>query len=266
MPSHIFTRLGYWNDSVASNRAARAAAHAEKDIGEELHAMDYLTYAYLQLGREQEARQIVDDVHSLGNLASPDFKVSYAATAMPVRFAIERRKWDEAAALQPLAQSPPHVAAIVYWARAVASARGANPHVDASDLKGIEDCLSSLRSAGNTYWSQQVENLGTEAQAWSRDAEGRHDEAVQLMRAAADAEDALEKLPVTPGPIIPAREQLGEMLLEQGRAREALQEYQAGLRLAPRRRAALTGALRAAELAGDTQAVVQLRAQLNSKT
>jgi protein-disulfide isomerase-like protein with CxxC motif len=117
MPSHIFTRLGLWDDSIASNQAARAAAHEQGDVGEELHAMDYLTYAYLQRGRDAEAEQVVVELRAMEGLAAQQFKVGYAATAMPVRLAIERRAWDSAAALEPLPQSASHVAALVYCAR-----------------------------------------------------------------------------------------------------------------------------------------------------
>jgi tetratricopeptide (TPR) repeat protein len=265
MPSHIFTRLGYWRDSVESNQAARAAAHNEGDVGEELHAMDYLTYAYLQDGNEKEALQVVDDLHKLGQLGGEAFKVGYAATAMPVRLIVERKQWDAAAALQPLPQSPAHISAIVYWARAIASARGAQAQPADSDLKALQTCLQQLRSAKNTYWATQVDVLSKEAQAWSLNAQGKHDEALKFLRSAANQEDAVEKLPVTPGPIVPAREQLGELLLELQRPREALEEFQSALQSAPRRRGALAGAIRAAELAGNTQAATQLRAELNKK-
>lgn len=263
MPSHIFTRLGYWDDSIASNQAARAAAHAEGDVGEELHAMDYLTYAYLQRGHETDAGRVVDDLRAMRGLPSAQFKVGYAATAMPVRFAVERRQWATAAALQPLLQSAPHVAAIVYWARAIGQARSGHPQESDSDLAKLSDCLHQLQSSGNTYWALQTEVLSEEAQAWRLAAQGMADEATRRMRSAADKEDAVEKLPVTPGPIVPAREQLGEMLLDLKRPRDALREFQSVLMEAPGRRGALAGAVQAAELAGDARTAARLRAELN---
>lgn len=188
---HIFTRLGLWEDSITSNQAARQAAHEQGDLGEELYAMDYLTYAYLQRGRD-------------------------------------------AAMLQPLPDSAPHVASIVYWARAVANARAGRPQTADGDIAKIETCR-------------------------------QQEEATQLLRHAADEEEALEKLPVTPGPIIPAREQLGEMLLLRERPREALKEFRTVLVAAPRRRAALTGAIQAAELIGDRPMAEQMRADLASE-
>ena len=123
MPSHIFTRLGMWNESVASNQAARQAAHDHGDVGEELHAMDYLTYAFLQLGRNSDAAAVVADPHRMSGVQGQQFKVGYAATAMPVRLAVERRRWQDAAAIDSAKNAPPEVSAIAVWARAIGSAR-----------------------------------------------------------------------------------------------------------------------------------------------
>jgi tetratricopeptide (TPR) repeat protein len=263
MPSHIFTRLGLWDDSIASNRAARAAAHDQGDIGEELHAMDYLTYAYLQRGRDADAQQIVGELRSMTSITASQFKEGYAATAMPVRLAVERRAWDSAASLQPLSQSPPHVAALAYWARALGRTRSEHPQSSDDDISKLDECRRALQSAGNSYWATQVDVLLKEAQAWRSAAKGESEAAIQSLRAAADEEDALEKLPVTPGPVVPAREQLGELLLELKRPQEALQEFRAALTSAPRRRGALMGAITAAERVGNPRLVAQLREDLN---
>ena len=247
MPSHIFTRLGLWEDSVASNLAARQAAHDAGDIGEELHAMDYLTYAYLQLGRFGDAERIVSQAGATRSLSASEFKIGYAANAMPVRLAIEQGQWSTAAKLQPLADSSPQNAAIVYWARAVGQARGGSPRSAASDLAKLKECQEKLKAAGNNYWVTQVGVLDQEARAWIANATGDRAGAIALLRAAADQEDAVEKLPVTPGPIVPAREQLGEILLASGQPAEAQREFQAALQAAPARRGALTGVARAQE-------------------
>lgn len=248
MPSHIFTRMGLWDDSITSNLAARAAAHAEGDQGEELHAMDYLAYAYLQRARDSDAEQVVADLQAMGTLLGGDFKVGYAATAMRVRLAMERRRWNDAAALQPLPESAPNVAALVYWARAIGNSRTGHPQAADADIARIETSLQQLKAAGNAYSATQVDVLGKEAKAWQMAAMARPEEALRLLRQAADAEESLEKLPVTPGPIVPAREQLADLLLDQDHPTEALREYRAALLEAPGRRAALLGVAKAAAL------------------
>jgi hypothetical protein len=246
MPSHIFTRLGLWDDSIASNIAARAAAHREGDVGEELHAMDYLVYAYLQRDRPKDAQQVVAALASMEGLTANDFKIGYAATAMPVRLVMERQSWDAAAALRVLPDSAPHVAAIVYWARAVANARAGRSQAADDDIAQLESCRAKLQSGGNVYWTTQVNVLTKEAKAWQAAAAAHAEDAVRQLREAADEEDAVERLPVTPGPIIPAREQLGDLLLTLNRPRDALREYRAALVDAPGRRGALIGAAKAA--------------------
>ena len=262
MPSHIYTRLGLWNDSVASNRAARAAARAQGDVGEELHAMDYLTYALLQLGRYDEARKVAAEAQAMTNLNTAAFKIGYASNAMPVRVAVETRDWAGAARLTPRPESTPRTAAVVWWARALGRAR-ARPAEDAdADIAALVDCREKLRGAGDVYGAAQADALLQSAQAW--DLEGRGDVAGATARltAAAGEEDSLEKLPVTPGPIVPAREQLGELLLANHRPGDALVAFQTALALAPHRRGALEGAIAAARRAGDPAEAARLRDQL----
>jgi hypothetical protein len=262
MPSHVFTRLGLWDDSMASNQAARAAAHAQGDVGEELHAMDYLTYAYLQRGRYPDAEQVLVELGAMKDLPARQFKVGYAATAMPVRVAIERRAWDRAAALEPLPQSAPHVAALVYWARALGQARGGHPRQADAEIERLQANLRELQPAGIPYWVTEVDALLKEAQAWRLVADGQAEAAVLSLRAAADEEDAVEKLPVTPGPVVPAREQLGELLLDLKRPSDALREFRTDLAFAPGRRGALVGAIAAAEQLQDAETATKLRAEL----
>ena len=262
MPSHIFTRLGLWDDSIASNLAARAAAHQQGDVGEELHAMDYLTYAYLQRGRDQEAARVVAELGAMKDLPAPQFKIGYAATAMPVRLAIERRAWDSAASVEPLPQSAAHVAALVYWARAVGQARAGHPRSADAEIDRLQACLREVQAAGNSYWATQTDALLKEAQAWRLVADREAEAAILGLRMAADEEDAVEKLPVTPGPVVPAREQLGELLLALQRPDAALHEFRSALTLAPGRRGALLGAIAAAEQLGDTETATQFRVEL----
>jgi tetratricopeptide (TPR) repeat protein len=242
MPSHIFTRLGLWQESIASNTAAREAAHKAGDTGEELHAMDYLVYAYLQLGRDTEAAKVIEQLKAMPASDGSSFKAGYAATAMPIRYAVENRRWSDAAAIVPPASAPPHVIAMAIWARAVGQARSGQAvkaRVAIGELQRIED---QLKAAGNDYWATQVKIMKREVMAWSAQAEDKRDEAVAILREAAAEEDAIEKLPVTPGPIVPAREQLGELLLEQGHPELAYQEFEAALVNAPGRRGAMRGA------------------------
>jgi tetratricopeptide (TPR) repeat protein len=262
MPSHIFTRLGLWDDSIASNTAARAAAHSQGDVGEELHAMDYLTYAYLQRGRQDDAQRVVADLGAMDRLVGSDFKVGYAATAMPIRLAMEGHKWDAAAALRPLPDSGANVAALVFWARAVANARSGHPQTASDDIAQLRKCQQQLQTDGILYWAKQTDVLQKEATAWQSFANSHVDEAIKVLRQAADEEDGVEKLPLTPGPIVPAREQLGDLLLTLNRPAKALIEYRAALAAAPGRRGALVGAVQAAELTGDTQLASRMRETL----
>ncbi len=244
MPSHIFTRLGLWQDSIASNLASSKAARDENDTGEELHSMDYLVYAYLQLGRYDEARQVLDHLDSMKNLGAGDFKVGYAATAMPVRFAVEQGKWDDVAKIQPIPGSPPHVAAIAVWAHALGIVRGKHPADVSAELTQLQKYEEDLHRARNEYWAAQVHILAAEVIAWSTQASGDPQKAVTEMRVAADQEDAMEKSPATPGPIVPAREQLGYLLLQQHyqhHLSEAAIAFRKALVDAPGRRGATEG-------------------------
>jgi hypothetical protein len=256
MPSHIFTRLGLWDDSVASNLAAAKAAQQQGDTGEELHAMDYLVYAYLQSGRDSEADHVVQQLQGMSGLDAADFKVGYAYTAMPIRLAVERSDWAGAAKIVSPEGVPPHVAAIAVWARGMGlsrTGRVAGAQTEADRLRQIETQLrASVNQSNNQstsdYWAAQVHILLREVMAWSAEASGNHQEAVTLLREAADQEDGIEKLPVTPGPILPAREQLGYLFLEQNHPELAATEFQTALANAPGRRSALQGAARSAEL------------------
>src|SRR5256712_2201343 len=241
MPSHIYTRLGMWPESIASNTAARKAAHKQDDVGEELHAMDYLIYANLQLGRDQEAAQVLEDLRKMTDLSPKYFKVVYAASAMPARYAIERRKWNEAAKLAPIPNALPQAAAITAWSRAAGLARDKHAGLASVETEKLKSAYEQIRAAGDEYWATQIHVQVNSALAWINYAEGKNDEALKLMRAAADEEDAVEKLPVTPGAIVPAREQLGDLLLETGNAKEALKEFNAALAQTPKRRGALRG-------------------------
>jgi len=242
MPSHIFTRLGLWDDSIASNLAASEAASKAGDVGEQLHAMDYLVYAYLQSGRDTDAATVIAQLKSMQNLNVGGFKTGYAATAMPVRYVVERHQWAEAAEIvAPSASSPPQVAAIAVWARGLGLARSGHPADAASAIQELQRLQENLQKSGNEYWATQVGILKREVMAWSVQAQGKQQDAMALLREAADEEDSVEKLPVTPGPIVPAREQLGDLLLQQGHPELAAKAYHTALVNSPGRLGSLQG-------------------------
>ncbi|MBZ5530054.1 MAG: hypothetical protein LAO20_01365 [Acidobacteriia bacterium] len=250
MPSHIFTRLGMWNDSIRMNQAARTAAHQQGDIGEELHAMDYLVYAWLQENREADAAALLQELKAMGPFKASEAKVFYAATAMPIRYAVERKQWKDAVQCTAPEGAPPHVIALAAWARALGHARAGEADAAKAEAEIVRKMAEKLRDAGNLYWAGQVQIQAHEASAWIAWAEHKPEDALKFMRSAADEEDAVEKLPVTPGPVAPAREQLGDMLLLAGQPAAALTEYEKSLKGSPGRRGALQGAMKSSHDAG----------------
>jgi hypothetical protein len=247
MPSHIFTRLGLWNDSIASNLASEQAAQRHGDTLDELHAMDYLVYAYLQIGREQEVGQVIQDLKAMPKLNMNNFGTAYAATAIPIRDAVERGRWADATEIAPPSEAPPAVVAIAVWSRGMGLARTGHAQDARTEADRLRQIETQLRTAGDTYWSTQTGVLASEVMAWSAQASGDPHQALMLLRAAADQEDAIEKLPVTPGPILPAREQLGDLLMQQRQPGLALKEFQTALVNAPGRRGALQGIAQASQ-------------------
>jgi tetratricopeptide (TPR) repeat protein len=250
MPSHIFTRVGYWKESISSNIASVAAAKADKAGDDQMHGMDYLVYAYLQLGRDNDAKAVVDEMQA-AKFSSETLGGPFALAASPARYALERGDWNGAAALDVTTSKFAHVLAITHFARALGAARAGKPEAAKADLAKLVELRDKLRDAKDAYWSSIVDIQWQVANAWVLDAEGKHDEALKAMAAAADAEDKTEKHPVTPGPLIPARQLYGAMLLERGMPKEALTAFEATLKKEPRRLGATLGAAEAAEQAGD---------------
>jgi hypothetical protein len=249
MPSHIFTRVGYWKESIASNIASVKAAKADKEGNDQLHGMDYMVYAYLQLGQDKNARAVIDDMAVNFN---PDIQVgNFALAASPARYAVERADWQGAAQLEVRPNKFPQVMAITHFARALGAARSGNPDAAQADIAKLVELRDKLREAKDAYWAEQVDIQQQVANAWLLFARSRFDEALAAMSAAADAEDKTEKSPVTPGPLAPARELYGAMLLERGMAKEALAAFQATLKKEPHRLGATLGAARSAEKTGE---------------
>ena len=252
MPSHIFTRLGYWKESIDSNVASQRAAKQAADFHDELHSMDYLVYAYLQLGQDAKAKAVIDDMTKVTGFTETFLPGPYALAVSPARYAIERGDWKAAAELQVRPSPLANVQAITYFARALGAARSGNPEAAKADIAKLAELRDKLRGAKDAYWSEQVDIQRQVATAWVLYAEGKRDDALSAMSAAADAEDKTEKHPVTPGVPKPARELYGVMLLESGNARDALTAFEATLKKEPNRLGAYVGAAKAAEKAGES--------------
>jgi len=251
MPSHIFTRVGDWKDSVLTNTRAAAAAKADKDFEEQLHAMDYMTYAYLQMGSDADAKRVVDEGATVTGFNTLRFVGPYGQAASPARYAVERGDWKLAMTLKPHPSPFPFTVALTYFARALGGARGGNLASAAEDLLELARLRDNLKVASDVYWSNEVEVSRLGAEAWIALARGSKDEALVLMRSAADIEDKNEKHIVTPGRVLPARELLGEMLLELNRPADALKEFEASQVREPGRFRGYYGAAQAAEKSGD---------------
>ena len=250
MPSHIFTRVGAWQDSVATNRRSAAVAMAAKDGNGTLHAMDYMVYAHLQLAKDKDAVAVLQEGRNV-TIANPDILSWYSLAAMPARIAIERGLWQEAAQLEPRPSKLPFTEAITYFARALGAARGGDAAAAEKETQQLQKLEDGLKTAKNNYWATEVQVQRLGAAAWTEFARGNRDEALTLMRSAADLEDKSEKHAVTPGRLVPARELLGEMLIEMNRPADALQEFEASEKHDPNRFRGLYGAGKAATLAGE---------------
>jgi hypothetical protein len=250
MPSHIFTRVGYWKESISSNAASVKAAKASKEHGDQLHGQDYLVYAYLQLGHDDEARAVIDDMVATSSSLQMRGSV-FALAASPARYMVERGDWSGAAGLAVRDGPFAFVPAISHFARALGAARSGKAEAAKADIAALAALRDKLAEKKDEYWAEQVEIQRQLASAWVLHAEGKYAEALQAMSAAADAEDKTEKAPVTPGPLAPARELYGQMLLERGMAAEALAAFEATKQKEPNRFHGFAGAARAAETLGD---------------
>jgi len=266
MPSHIFTRVGAWEDSIKSNMASAAAANKAGSPPEELHAMDYMVYAYLQLARDGDARRVRADaeavvkrVDAAGGYGLAGF---FAAAAIPARVALEQGDWREASTLTPLAGTFPATEAMTWFARAIGLARSGHAQDAAASAAKLVPLREALVARNDAYWADQVDIQRKTAEAWAKYAQGQAESALALMREAAKQEDGTEKSPVSPGPLAPARELLAEMLLDAGQAKAALTEFEAVMVKEPGRYRSLAGAMRAAEQTGDKARAKQYAGRL----
>jgi hypothetical protein len=251
MPSHIFTRVGYWKDSIAANSGSARAAKEGKELHDQLHAMDYLVYAHLQLAQDKEARNVVDEMVATKGYNPAVRTGPYAVAASQARYMVERGDWRGAAALKVEPGRFAYVDAITHFARALGAARSGDPDAARPDIAKLAELRDRLLQEKDAYWAEIVDIQRQVAAAWLLAAEGKHADALAAMRAAAEAEDKTEKSIVTPGPLAPARELYGSMLLERGMTAEALAAFEATLAKEPNRLGATVGAAQAAEKSGD---------------
>jgi tetratricopeptide (TPR) repeat protein len=278
MPSHIFTRLGMWDESIAANRASAEASrayaamrHRDATEAEELHALDYMAYSYLQNAQDTEAKEIVDRAAKVRK-TNPEleFSAAYALAAIPTRYAFERNDWVAAAKLTipnvPHWSSFPFMEALIEYGHALG-------HAHTGDLDGARKAIARMQQLRDAtkdpkfdYFKSHLDLQMQAASAWVKASEGKKNEAIEMLRRAADAEDILGKHPVSPGAFVPIREQLGSLLLEVGQAKEAQQEFEAALKIYPGRFRGLYGAARAAEQTGDKETASRYYAKLAAQT
>jgi tetratricopeptide (TPR) repeat protein len=278
MPSHIFTRLGMWEESIAANRssadASRAYAamrHRDATEAEELHALDYTVYSYLQEGQDAKAKEIVDFAATVRK-TNPEleFSAAYALAAIPSRYALERNAWSDAAALRvpelPHWSSFPFMEALIEYAHALGRAH-------TGDLEGARKAMDRMRQLHDAtsdpkfdYFKRQLDQQMQAASAWVAYGENKKEDAVTTLRRVADVEDILGKHPVSPGALVPAREQLGDLLLALDRPKEAQREFEAALKIYPGRFRGLYGAAQAAKLIGEKEKADHYYAKLAEQT
>jgi hypothetical protein len=278
MPSHIFSRVGLWEELVEGNRASYRVAMGELSqttlgIGayDALHAMDYMTFGFLQQAQDRAAQQIADEVAAIRKVNVENFVAAYAFASIPSRIALEHRDWAQAAALE---LSPPDLAwnkfpqaeAILVFARGLGAARTGDSNAARRDVQRLQALKDAMTAAKIGYWAGQADFQIKTVNAWIAFAEKRQGDALQLMRAAAEAEEASDKHPVTPGNIVPSRELLAEMLLETGQPAQALAEYERSLKRDANRFRSVYGAARAAEAAGNPDAARDYYAKLQGLT
>jgi hypothetical protein len=263
MPSHTFTRMGYWQESIDSNIVAAAAARRDGETAEELHASDYEVYAYLQTGQDEAAGRIMNSLPEIASRFDPQAVMSgaagpavgyFALAAIPARYALECQDWKQAAQLA-LRETPfPYTDAMTWFARGIGAARLGQAPAAYESATALRHLRERLLKANENYWAAQVEIQELEVGAWGALATGKKEEALRQIKLAAELEDGTEKSAVTPGPLAPARELLGDILLEVNEPAQASEEFEATLKKEPGRFRALYGAAHAAQLSGKRDA------------
>ena len=278
MPSHIFTRLGMWNESVSANQAAAEASrayaamrHRDATEAEELHALDYMAYSYLQEAKDSEAKGVVDFAAKVRK-TNPEleFSAAYALAAIPTRYAFERNDWAAAATLAipnvPHWSSFPFMEALIEYGHALGRAHTGDLDGARKAIARMHELRDATKEPKFDYFKSHLDLQMQAAAAWVVASEGETDEATEMLRRAANSEDTLGKHPVSPGAFVPIREQLGDLLLESGHPKEAQEEFEAALRIYPGRFRGLYGAALAAEQSGDKEAATRYYTKLSAQT
>ncbi len=260
MPSHIYSMVGMWEQSIISNQRAIAvsadyATRAKLDgvLAGVPHGYDFMSYAYLQLGQDAKARALLEPVAAITKTIGPRIAAATAQNAVPARYVLERQDWQAAAQLKPVGTGLPAAEAITHFARAIGAARSGTPAAAQADIDTLKDLRGQLEKANQGYWAGQVEIQVLGAQAWTEQATGNRDEALKLMRAAADLEDSSEKHVAMENRLYPMRELLADMLMAQNQPKAALTEYEASMKNSPMRLRGFYGAAKAADAVGDTK-------------
>ena len=273
MPSHIYSMVGMWDESIASNLASNKvaseyAAQAKLDgvLAGVPHAYDFMQYAYLQLGQDAKAKALIDASAAIKKVIGPVSAGNTARAAVPARYYLERQDWKGAAQLQPIGTPFPAAEAITHFARALGAARSGDLIVAQADIDKLKDLRAGLLKADQGYWAEQVEVQVLAAQAWTAQGNGDKAGALKFMRAAADLEDSSAKHVAMENRLYPMRELLADMLLEQGDAASALKEYEASMKQAPNRLRGYSGAARAATAVGDAKKTVEYTRSLAQLT
>jgi tetratricopeptide (TPR) repeat protein len=260
MPSHIYSMVGMWEQSIVSNQRAIAvsndyAARTKLDgvlIGVP-HGYDFMAYAYLQLGQDAKAKALLEPTAAITKMIGPRIAGATAQNAVPARYALERQDWQAAAQLKPVGTGMPAAEAITHFARALGAARSGAAAAAQTDIDTLKDLRGQLEKANQGYWAGQVEIQVLAAQAWVEQATGNREQALKLMRAAADLEDASEKHVAMENRLYPMRELLADMLMAQNQPKEALAEYEASMKNTPNRLRGFYGAAKAADAVGDAK-------------
>ncbi|HEY3101912.1 MAG TPA: hypothetical protein VGL14_23515 [Methylomirabilota bacterium] len=260
MPSHIYSMVGMWEQSIISNQRAIAvsaeyATRAKLDgvLAGVPHGYDFMSYAYLQLGQDTKAKALLEPVAAITKTIGPRIAAATAQNAVPARYVLERQDWQAAAQLKPVGTGMPAAEAITHFARAVGAARSGDLAAAQTDIDTLKDLRGQLEKANQAYWAGQVEIQVLAAQAWAEQGKGNRDDALKLMRTAADLEDASEKHVAMENRLYPMRELLADMLMAQNQPKAALTEYETSMKNAPMRLRGFYGAAKAADAVGDTK-------------